>query len=111
MQLQAVTFLVDDYDYAIDFFTRCLGFALIEDTSLSDSKRWVRVGHPGGNTCLLLAKAEGDEQRAAIGKAAGGRVAYFLHTKDFASDFARMVSRRKIPRRTAIRGLWDSCGV
>ncbi len=91
MRLHAVTYLVDDYDRAIDFFTRCLGFDVLEDTALTESKRWVRVGQAGGNTCLLLAKADGDAQRAAIGNAAGGRVAYFLHTDNFASDHARMI--------------------
>ncbi len=61
----AVTILVSDYQEAIDYFVDTLGFALIEDTKLSEEKRWVQVS-PGGGTCLLLAKAEGERQIAAM---------------------------------------------
>ena len=40
---------------------------------------------------LLLAKAEGERQEASIGNQTGGRVALFLHTDDFAKDYATMV--------------------
>jgi catechol 2,3-dioxygenase-like lactoylglutathione lyase family enzyme len=84
--LAAVTYLVRDYDEAIAWFTEKLGFALIEDTPLAGGKRWVLVGSSG--SWLLLAKAEG-EQQAFIGKAAGGRVAFFLETADFATTFEK----------------------
>jgi catechol 2,3-dioxygenase-like lactoylglutathione lyase family enzyme len=93
MKLSAITYLVRDYDEAIAWFTQALGFRLVEDTPLSASKRWVKVAAGQGETCLLLAKAEGPEQEAAIGKAAGGRVAYFLYTDDFSSAHQRMVAR------------------
>ena len=88
--LSAVTILVLDYDEAIGWFTACLGFDLIEDTPLGDGKRWVLVAPKGGGTRLLLAKADAPEQVAAAGRAAGGRVAFFLHTDDFARDHAAM---------------------
>jgi catechol 2,3-dioxygenase-like lactoylglutathione lyase family enzyme len=104
-RLQAMTFLVDDYDRAIAFFTTALGFELLEDTALSDDKRWVRVGQPDGGTCLLLAKADSEDQRKAIGNAAGGRVAFFMHTNNFAKDHAHMISAgvkfREEPRHEA----------
>ncbi len=102
----AVSFLVRDYDEAIVWFTQKLGFRLIEDTSLSDMKRWVVVAPPGagaGGAALLLARAANEEQLAQIGRAAGGRVAFFLHTDDFARDRtlfeARGVRFREAPRR------------
>jgi catechol 2,3-dioxygenase-like lactoylglutathione lyase family enzyme len=102
VSLAAVTFLVRDYDEAISWFVDCLGFELIEDTVLGDGKRWVRVAAPGGSTSLLLAKAVGSNQLAAVGQAAGGRVAYFLNTADLDATFARMtgsgVRFRETPR-------------
>ena len=90
--LASVTYLVRDYDEAIHWFVTKLGFTLVEDTALADSKRWVKVAAGQGNTHLLLAKAEGAEQMAAVGMAAGGRVAYFLYTDDFAATHARMLA-------------------
>jgi catechol 2,3-dioxygenase-like lactoylglutathione lyase family enzyme len=93
VSLAAVTFLVHDYDEAIRWFVDCLGFRLIEDTPLGDGKRWVRVTASDDSTCLLLAKAAGSNQVAVVGKTAGGRVAYFLHTSDFDATFARMTGK------------------
>jgi catechol 2,3-dioxygenase-like lactoylglutathione lyase family enzyme len=102
MHMAAVTFLVRDYDEAIAWFTRCLDFALLEDTDLGGGKRWVKVAASDGGSSLLLAKAANEEQRAAVGKAAGGRVAFFLHCDDFAMTHARMfaagVKFREAPR-------------
>jgi catechol 2,3-dioxygenase-like lactoylglutathione lyase family enzyme len=90
MKLHAVTYLVEDYDAAITWFREALGFELLEDTPLGDEKRWVRVGSADGGTCFLLAKAGDQQQREAVSHAAGGRVAYFCHTDNFARDHARM---------------------
>ena len=60
--LTLVTLVVRDYDIAIDWFTKCLGFVLLEDTPLGGGKRWVRIAAPGSGAALLLAKAAGDEQ-------------------------------------------------
>jgi catechol 2,3-dioxygenase-like lactoylglutathione lyase family enzyme len=91
-RIGAVTFLVRDYDEAIDWFTRALGFALVADTALGGGKRWVLVAPGDGGTPLLLAEASGESQTARIGDQTGGRVAFFLHTDDFASDHARMIT-------------------
>ena len=88
----AVTILVPDYREAIDYFVGTLGFTLVEDTRLSEEKRWVLVS-PGAGTCLLLAKAEGERQRAAIGNQSGGRVFLFLTTNDFWRDYRAYKSR------------------
>jgi catechol 2,3-dioxygenase-like lactoylglutathione lyase family enzyme len=89
-----VTFVVRDYDEAIDFFVRLLGFNLVEDspsvTERGRAKRWVVVQPPSGGTGLLLAEADGEEQRRALGNQTGGRVAFFLRVDDFAAAFERM---------------------
>jgi catechol 2,3-dioxygenase-like lactoylglutathione lyase family enzyme len=92
--ISAVTLLVKDYDEAIGYFTRVLGFALAEDVQLSDSKRWVLVA-PGGpqGARLLLARAVGPRQAARIGNQTGGRVFLFLATDDFRRDHADMLAR------------------
>jgi catechol 2,3-dioxygenase-like lactoylglutathione lyase family enzyme len=92
--LHLVALIVDDYDAAIDFFVRVLEFDLIEDVpSLTDDgrrKRWVVVRPRGGQTGMLLAKADGDHQRAAIGGQFAGRVGLFLRVDDFDAAYARL---------------------
>ncbi|MEL6387799.1 MAG: VOC family protein [Pseudomonadota bacterium] len=94
MHLALITVLVPTYDEAIDFFTNALGFDLLEDSKVSDTKRWVRVAPPmqqaGAQTALLLAQPKNDTERAAIGNQTGGRVGFFLHTDDFAAAHASM---------------------
>lgn len=85
-QLAHVAIVVEDYDEAIDFYTGKLNFDLLEDTKLSDTKRWVRVAPKGSTCCLLLAQANNDEQRSRIGNQTGGRVFLFLHTDDLDRD-------------------------
>jgi len=87
-----VAFLVRDYDEAVAWFTGKLGFTLLEDTETGPGKRWVLVAPPGPGTALLLARAVGEEQAAAVGSQAGGRVFLFLSTEDFRRDYARMRS-------------------
>lgn len=89
-----VTLLVRNYDEAISYFTRKLSFALLEDTELSDGKRWVRVAPQGsGSPSLLLAEASTPEQAARIGDQAGGRVFLFLMTDDFWRDHIALTAR------------------
>lgn len=86
-----ISFLVRDYDEAISFFTEKLSFRLVEDTVLSETKRWVLVAPPGSQeTCLLLARAATPEQESRIGNQTGGRVFLFLHTDDFQRDYQNM---------------------
>lgn len=100
MNLSAITYLVRDYDEAIAWFTSALQFALLENTDMGAGKRWVLVD--AGGVRLLLAKADGAEQLAGIGQAAGGRVAFFLNTDNFARDHGRMLAAgvkfREAPR-------------
>jgi len=89
-----VALLVRDYDEAIAWFTAVLGFELVEDTPLTNGKRWVLVAPRGGaGTALLLARAVNDGQAAHIGDQTGGRVFLFLHTDDFHRDYAAMLAR------------------
>lgn len=91
-RLSLVSLLVRDYDEAIDFYVGKLGFELRGDTRLSNEKRWVVVGPKGGQASLLLAKAVGEQQIAAVGQQAGGRVFLFLETDDFPRDHARYLA-------------------
>lgn len=86
--------LVSDYDEAIDYYTKVLGFELFEDTDLGSGKRWVRVA-PAGSTCsLLLAKAKNEDQARYIGNQAGGRVLLFMRTDDFNSVYQSYRERK-----------------
>ncbi len=80
-RLASVALLVPDYDEAIAFFTGVLGFRLAADRP-EGAKRWVVVEPPEGGAALVLAVPQG-EDRAAIGRQAGGRVGFFLHADDF----------------------------
>jgi len=92
--LDQVTLVVRDYDEAIAWFTRVLGFELREDTALDAGKRWVRVGPAGTRgPGLLLARAATPEQEARIGDQTGGRVFLFLHTDDCRRDHASLKAR------------------
>ena len=88
--------VVRDYDEAIAFYTDKLNFRLVEDTRLSDTKRWVVVappGSPGSGCCLLLARAANEEQASRIGNQTGGRVFLFLYTDDLWRDHQNMLAK------------------
>jgi catechol 2,3-dioxygenase-like lactoylglutathione lyase family enzyme len=93
-QIVHIALVVDDYDDAIRFYTEQLNFELVEDTILTETKRWVLVRPKGANECsLLLAKGVGDKQRASIGNQTGGRVFLFLKTDDFWRDYTSMLTK------------------
>ena len=96
VHLGLVTIVVADYDEAIDFFVSKMGFELTEDspatTNDGRAKRWVVVRPPGAATGLLLARADGDEQAAVVGRQVAGRVGFFLHVPDFDAARERMMS-------------------
>lgn len=90
-KIGAITLVVKDYDEAIRFYVDKLGFILVEDTKLNDTKRWVLVAPSNQiETSILLAKADGVEQEKAIGNQTGGRVSLFLHTDNFWRDYKNM---------------------
>jgi catechol 2,3-dioxygenase-like lactoylglutathione lyase family enzyme len=94
MYLEHVAVVVEDYDPAIRFFVGALGFELVEDSpSLTNDgrpKRWVVVRPPGAQTGIVLVRADGDKQVAAIGRQFAGRVGLFLRVQDFDAAYERM---------------------
>jgi catechol 2,3-dioxygenase-like lactoylglutathione lyase family enzyme len=93
MRLHAVTVVVDDHDEAIAHYVGDLGFTLHEDAQLAADKRWVRVAPDlSGGSCLVLARAATESQRAAMGNQTGGRVGFFLHVEDFEAYRQRLVA-------------------
>lgn len=92
-QIVQLALVVRDYDEAIAFYTQKLGFQLLEDTPLSETKRWVVVAPVGSSCKLLLARAANEQQLNAVGNQTGGRVFLFLHTDDFWRDYHDMVSK------------------
>ena len=94
-RLIQITLVVNDYDEAIDFYTQKLHFELLEDTRLTEAKRWVLVKPKGTGSCsLLLAKAANEEQKSRIGNQTGGRVFLFLHTDDFERDYQNLLNNK-----------------
>jgi len=91
--IATITLVVADYDAAIDFYRDKLGFTLHADTDMGGGKRWVVIGPAGAGARLLLAKADGEAQGAAVGNQTGGRVMGFLETSDFGMDYALMLAR------------------
>lgn len=95
MHLGNVAVLVTEYDPAIRFFVDALGFELVEDSpSLTNDgrpKRWVVVRPPGAGTGLLIARADGPEQVATVGRQFAGRVGFFLQVEDFQAAHTRML--------------------
>ena len=92
-KLAHIALIVWDYDEAINFYVNKLNFNLIEDTKLTEDKRWVLIAPKGSNNCnLLLAKAANDEQKSRIGNQTGGRVFLFLNTDDFERDYSNLLN-------------------
>lgn len=83
-QIASLALIVREYDEAIEWYCGILGFRLVEDTVLTDGKRWVRVAPAESlDFSLLLARAVTSEQSSRIGNQTGGRVFLFLNTDDF----------------------------
>ena len=90
-----IALVVNNYDEAIEFYTKKLNFDLIEDTRLSETKRWVKVAPKGDGQCsLLLAQAANEEQKSRAGNQTGGRVFLFLYTDDFWRDYDNMLEKK-----------------
>ena len=96
VRLDLVTIVVDEYDPAIAFFVDTLGFALVEDAPATTNdgrpKRWVVVRPAGGGTGVLLARADGVDQRAIVGGQTAGRVGFFLRVDDFEATHRRLTA-------------------
>ena len=94
--IDLVALIVRDYDVAIRFFVDVLQFDLVEDTpSLTNDgrpKRWVVVRPVGGQTGVLLARADGEQQVGTVGRQLAGRVGLFLRVDHFDATYQRMVA-------------------
>lgn len=89
-----VALVVKDYDEAIKFYIEKLGFNLIENTKISEDKRWVLIAPSGAKECcLLLSKAANEKQFSSVGNQTGGRVFLFLFTDDFWRDYKKMIAK------------------
>lgn len=93
--LAMITIVVNDYDEAIAYYSKRLDFQLLEDTIMSETKRWVVVSPKGGGCKLLLAKAASEVQQSRIGNQTGGRVFLFLHVQDF-DEYFSMLTRNNV---------------
>lgn len=110
--LALIALVVADYEEAIQFYTQKLNFTLVEDTVMSETKRWVVVAPPGSTGCnILLAKAANDEQSSRIGNQTGGRVFLFLHTDDFWNDYNNMKANGIVFAREAVEETWGIVAV
>lgn len=88
-----ISLVVKDYDEAISFYTNKLKFELLEDTQMSETKRWVVISPKGNTGCnLLLAKAATEDQTIRIGNQTGGRVFLFLYTDNLQRDYENLVN-------------------
>jgi len=96
VRVDLFTIVVPDYDAAVEFFVDVLGFELVEDspsrTNDGRAKRWVVVRPPGADTGILLARADGERQAAAVGNQVAGRVGFFLRVDDFDAAYERMTA-------------------
>jgi catechol 2,3-dioxygenase-like lactoylglutathione lyase family enzyme len=125
-KIAQIALVVNDYDEAIEFYTKKLHFTLLEDTVLTPAKRWVVVAPQNSTGChLLLAKAATDEQKKCVGNQTGGRVFLFLHTDDFERDYQNLLANNiTIVREPSVEAygkvavfadlygnLWDLIGV
>ncbi|MFI5133420.1 MAG: VOC family protein [Chitinophagales bacterium] len=110
-QIAHITLVVDDYDKAIQFYTEKLGFILIEDTVLSETKRWVLIAPKDSSCCLLLAKAANEEQKSRIGNQTGGRVFLFLNTDNFWKDYKAMQEKGVLFVRQPVEEKWGTVAV
>lgn len=107
-----IALLVNDYDEAIEFYTKKLKFHLLEDTPMSDTKRWVVVTPQGSGGCnLLLAKAANEEQKSRIGNQTGGRVFLFMHTDNFERDYQNLLDHNISIVRSPSKELYGTVAV
>lgn len=110
--LALIALVVDDYDKAIEYYTKTLLFTLLEDTVMSETKRWVVIAPAGSTgTSLLLAKAASDEQYSRIGNQTGGRVFLFLHTDDLERDYKHLKEKNVMFIREPAEESWGKVAV
>jgi catechol 2,3-dioxygenase-like lactoylglutathione lyase family enzyme len=89
-KIKIVSVLVLDQDEAIEFYTKKLGFQLLEDKPFGES-RWVTVAWPSQReVTLALERASGDADKAIVGKQAGSHAFLGIDTSDCRAEYQRM---------------------
>jgi catechol 2,3-dioxygenase-like lactoylglutathione lyase family enzyme len=102
-----IALVIDDYDKAIEYYTKTLNFILVEDTKLDANKRWVLIAPSiEAETKILLAEASNNEQTIRIGDQTGGRVFLFLYTDNFERDHQNMLSKKVTIIREPVNEKW-----
>ncbi|MBF2708850.1 VOC family protein [Flavobacterium soyangense] len=93
LKLKHIAIVVKDYDEAILYYTQKLNFVIIEDTKISEEKRWIIIAPSNSSECsFLLAKAVNEDQENSIGNQTGGRVFLFLNTNNFTKEYQNLIS-------------------
>ena len=111
-EIAQVALLVKDYEEAKRFYIEILGFELVEDTKLTETKRWVVVKPSGASGCnLLLALAATDDQQTRIGNQTGGRVFLFLYTDDFWRDYKNYILKGVVFVREPVEEVYGTVAV
>jgi catechol 2,3-dioxygenase-like lactoylglutathione lyase family enzyme len=104
--------LVQDYDEAIEFYTKKLNFTLVQDTVLSETKRWVLIApSSSAETHILLARVSNEEQISQVGYQSGGRVFLFLYTDNFQRDYQRLLEHKVTVVREPVEETWGTVAV
>jgi catechol 2,3-dioxygenase-like lactoylglutathione lyase family enzyme len=89
-KLSLISLIVKDYDAAVEFYTKKLGFEVAEDAAFGD-RRWITLklpNTPDSAVNLELAKSKDDE--ALVGKQAGSFPFFGLGTDDCFGDYGQM---------------------
>lgn len=84
--LQAVSYLVEDYQQTIDWFTHCLEFVVLADVGIGDGQRFIRIAPDELSAFSLVLVKSGPSQQTLPGHQANG-VFLFLQTDDFDNDY------------------------
>ena len=91
--VKIVTILVKDQDAALDFYVRKLGFTLLEDVMLGES-RWLTIGLPSQpGVSLALELATTAEGTALVGRQTGTAAMLAIDTSDCVGDYTRLKQR------------------
>jgi catechol 2,3-dioxygenase-like lactoylglutathione lyase family enzyme len=92
-RVKIVGVLVNDYDPALDFYNRKLGFEVAEDVAFGD-RRWITLSAPGNGCALALELAKDTEEDiAVVGRQAGSFPLLALDTADCVGDYNTLKAR------------------
>ena len=82
--------LVKNFDEALDFYTKKLGFVVAEDFPMG-TDRWLTITAPGNQDCVLaLHEARNEAEHALVGKQMGSYPFLGIATDDCVGDYERM---------------------